>query len=194
VLSIPLHGDVKAEVGGAAIQFDGLVSTGGTIEFPENAQLTFPAGGIVNSEAGTIAFDVQPQWAGTDPTNNSLVQIRDENTWENTLELVKNNDALRYIIHDSHGVEYNVNLPIDDWPPGEQRHVTATWSDSQMALYVNGQLVGQTALDNPLTFGDSTPVHIGSDFPGASYGGAGGAISGFKLYGRALDAGEVARS
>ncbi len=194
VLSIPFHGDVKADVGGAAIQFDGLVSNGGTIEFPADAQLSFPAGGTVNSRAGTISFDVQPQWAGADQTNNSLVQIRDENIWENTLELVKNNDALRYIIRDSHGVEYNVNLPIDDWSPGEQQHVTATWSDTQMALYVNGQLVGRTALDNPLAFGDSTPVHIGSDFPGASYGWAGGTISGFKLYGRALDAGEVARS
>lgn len=191
-LSIPLNGDVKPEVGGAAIQADGLLSKGGAMEFPDNAQMSFPVGDTVNNKAGTISFDVQPEWAGADQTNNSLVQIRDEHTWENTLQIVKNFDALRYIIIDSTGVEHNVNIPIDTWAAGEQQHVTATWNDSNMALYVNGQLVGQTPLPNPLNFGETTPVHIGSDFPGTSYAGAGGTIGGLKIYGRALGAGEIA--
>lgn len=192
LVSIPFNGEVKPEVGGRNIQSDGLVSQGDQVDFPDDAQLTFPVGGNVNSKAGTISFDVQPDWAGSDQTDNSLVQIRDEHTWENDLGIVKNLGALRYIIIDSAGVEHNVNVPIDDWAAGEQRQVTATWDDTSMALYVNGQLVGQAPLPNPLNFNDTTPVHVGSDFPGSSYAGAGGPISDFKIYGRALGAGEIA--
>jgi len=191
VLSIPFKGDVKPEVGGDGMQSDGLVSNGGQVEFPTDAQLTFPAGGNVNSKMGTISFDIDPQWAGADETNNSLVQIRDEHTWENALQIVKNFASLRYIIIDSGGVEHDVNVPIDTWPSGESRTVTATWDDSNMTLYMNGQLVGQNTLANPLAFNDATPIHVGSDFPGASYSGAGGSISDFKVYGRALGADEI---
>jgi Concanavalin A-like lectin/glucanases superfamily len=191
LVNIPLRGEVKPEVGAGTIQSDGLVSQGGQVNFPDNAQLTFPVGGNVNSKAGTISFDVQPEWAGSDQTNNSLVQIRDEHTWENDLAIEKNFNSLRYIIIDSSGAEHNVNIPIDDWAAGEQRQITATWDNTSMALYVNGQLVGQTPLPNPLAFNDTTPVHVGSDFPGSTFSGAGGPISGFKIYGRALGSGEI---
>jgi len=193
LLSIPFKGDVTAEVGGGPIQADGLVSKGGEIEFTDAAQLSFPIGGNVNSKMGTISFEVQPQWAGADQTNNALVQIRDEHIWENTLSIVKNYDALRFIIIDSGGVERNVNIPIGDWQPGEARNVTATWDESSMALYVNGQQVGQNTLPNPLNFSATTPIHIGSDFPGAQYTGAGGTIRNFTVYARALGANEITR-
>jgi hypothetical protein len=180
-------------VGGGAFQTDGLVSGDGQVEFPEEAQFSFPAGSNVNSEAGTISFEVRPQWAGADETDNSFVQIRHEHVWENTLSIVKNNGALRFIIHDSFGVESNVNIPITDWSAGEPRQVTATWDGGGMALYVDGALVGQTPLNNPLNFTDSTPIHIGSDFPGSAYVGAGGWISDFTVYGRALGGEEISR-
>jgi hypothetical protein len=97
LLRIPFNGSVDAEIGGGAIQSDGLVTDGDQVEFPENAQYSFPLGKNVNSDEGTIAFDINPNWAGSDPTNNSLVQIRDENVWENALSIVKNYSALRFI-------------------------------------------------------------------------------------------------
>ena len=190
-LSMPLNGEVKVEVGDTAVQSDGLVSKGGSMEFPDNAQMSFPAGDTVNNKAGTISFDVQPDWAGSDQTNNSLLQIRDEHTWENTLQIVKNFDSLRYIIIDSAGAEHDVNIPISDWAAGQQQHVTATWDDSTMSLYVGGQLVGQNELPNPLNFSQSTPVHVGSDFPGTSYSGADATLGGLKIYGRALGPTEI---
>jgi len=191
LVRIPFKGAVDPDVGGGSIMADGLVSHGGDVQFPDNAQLTFPVGGNVNSSAGTISFDVQPQWAGSDETNNALVQIRNEHVWENTLSIVKNFDALRFIIIDSVGVERNVNIPIGDWQPNEPHSVSATWTEDSMSLYINGQLVGQQPLANPLNFSDSTPVHVGSDFPDASYVGAGGAIRNFTIYGRALAANEI---
>ena len=193
LLKIPFKGAVDAEIGGGSIQADGLVTTGGDVQFPDNAQLSFPAGGNVNSSGGTISFEVQPQWAGADETNNSLVQIHNEHVWENALSIVKNFGALRFIIIDSVGVERNVNIPIGDWPAGEPQRVTATWGDAAMALYINGELVGQNTLANPLSFADSTPVHIGSDFPGGAYVGAGGTIRDFTVYARALGANEISQ-
>jgi len=192
LLSIPFKGAVDAEVGGGAIASDGLVSHGGQVEFPDNAQLSFPVGNNVNSEAGTISFEFRPEWAGGDDTNNSLVQIRDEHTWENSLGIVNNFGNLRFVIHDSSGVERNVGMEIHDWPAGEQQQITATWNATTMSLYVNGSLVGQAELANPINFGSTTPIHIGSDFPGSAYSGAGGTISNFTVYGRALGADEVA--
>ncbi len=191
LLKLPFKGDINAEVGGGPIQVEGLVTQGGQVEFPAGAQLVYPAAGNVNSDAGTIAFEMQPKWAGADATDNSLVQIRNEHTWENTLSIVKNLNSLRYIIIDSAGVERNVNIPIDDWAAGEPRQVTATWDGDSMALYVDGQQVGENTLPHPLDFSTSTPIHIGSDFPGGSYVGAGGTIADFTIYGRALGADEI---
>src|SRR5262249_24477737 len=72
LLSIPFKGEVDAEASGVgALSSDGLVSHGGEVEFTDDAQLSFPAGGNVNSSAGTISFEIRPQWGGADETNNS---------------------------------------------------------------------------------------------------------------------------
>lgn len=190
LLSLPFKNGVDPETG-EPLETGGLVVNDGAVEFTEDAVLTFPAGGHVDGAAGSISFEIEPRWAGGDETNNSLVQIRDEHIWENNLQLVKNLSTLRFIIIDEAGTEHNVNIPITDWPAGERRRVTATWGDALMALYVDGEQVGQTTLSNGLKFSDTTPIHIGSDFAGASYAGAGGQISEFKVYGRALSPDEI---
>ena len=83
--------------------------------------------------------------------------------------MVKNINSLRFIIIDEGGVERNVNILIDDWQPGEAHQVTATWGEALMSLYVDGNLVGQNTMPNDLNFPTTTPIHIGSDFPGTSY-------------------------
>jgi Concanavalin A-like lectin/glucanases superfamily len=193
LLRIPFDGRVDAEVGGGPFQVEGLVTGDGTVDFPEEARLSFPSGDNVNSASGTISFELRPHWAGSDGTNNSLVQIRNEHVWENTLSIVKNLDSLRFIIIDSSGVERNVNIPIPDWNAGEVHTLTATWDAAGMALYVNGQLAGQNTLPNPLRFSETTPIFIGSDYPGSTYAGAGGSMREFVVYARALGADEIAR-
>jgi len=178
LLSIPLRGAVEPDrSGGPPPQTSGLVTNGGQVEFTEDAQYTMPAGGNVNSAAGTISFAIEPNWAGADDSNNSLLSIRDENQWENLLGIVKNYNSLRYIIHDEQGVESNVNIYIDEWQPNERHVVTATWDDQRMTLSIDGAQVGESPLPNPLRFGETTPIHIGSDFPGSTYSGANARIS-----------------
>ncbi len=193
LFKLPLNGDVKPEVGSGAIEADGLISQGGEIQFPDDAELSVPVGDNVRGEAGSVSFDFRPQWAGSDPTNNSLLAIRDENVWENSLAIVKNGDALRFIIRDSAGGESNVNIPITDWSAGDMRHITATWDGSSMTLYINGQVVGAAPLDNPLVFKPTTLMHIGSDYPTSPYGGAGGTMGPFTVFDRALTAEEVSK-
>lgn len=191
LLSIPLDGDLAADAGDAPTHADGLVVDDGAVEFTEDAQFTFPVGGNVNGEMGTVSFEVEPRWAGSDETNNSLLQIREEHQWENSLAIVKNFDALRFIIRDALGVESNVNILIDDWQPNVRQRVSATWTADAMVLYVNGRVVGRAAGPSGLRFAASTLIHIGSDYPGSTFRGAGGAISNLTVYGRALDAEEL---
>ena len=178
LLSIPLRGAVEPEQGaGPPPETSGLVTNGGQVEFTEDAQYTLPVGGNVNSGAGTISFTVEPNWAGSDDSNNSLLQIRDEHVWENSLGIVKNYNSLRYVIHDEQGLETNVNVYIDDWQPNERHIVTATWDEEQMTLSVDGAEVGASPLANPVRFRDAMPMHVGSDFPGSTYRGANARIS-----------------
>src|SRR6185369_2180812 len=68
LFKLPLNGDVKPEVGSGAIQADGLVSQGGEIQFPDDAELSVPVGDNVKGDAGSISFEFRPQWAGSDET------------------------------------------------------------------------------------------------------------------------------
>jgi hypothetical protein len=191
LLSIPLKDSVDPEQGGGPTQAEGVEVKRDGVEFTEEAQYTLPARGHVDGERGTIAFELQPHWAGSDETNNSLLQIRDEHQWENNLQIVKNYNSLRFIIIDSAGVESNVNVYIDSWRADEPHRVTATWGEALMTLYVDGQQVGQSTLPNDLVFRDTTPIHVGSDFPGSLYAGADGRIRDLRIYGRPLAPGEI---
>jgi len=191
LLSIPLKGSVNPDQGGNVTQVDGVVVDGNSVDFTDQAQYSLPAEGHVDGEMGTIAFEIEPHWSGADETNNSLLQIRDEHQWENNLQLVKNYNSLRFIIIDEAGVETNINVYIDNWQADQSHRVTATWGEAQMALYIDGQQVGMTTLPNDLAFGDATPIHVGSDFPGTQYAGANSRISNLTIYGRPLSAGEI---
>ena len=191
LLSLPLKGSVDPEQGGSPPKTDGVVIDGDAVEFPADAQYTLPAGGHVNGQAGSIAFDIEPRWDGSDQTNNSLLQIRDDDAWANNLQIVKNLDSLRFVMIDSAGVQTDIVANIADWQANEPHRITATWGDSVMTLYVDGEAVGQMPFANSPTFKPTTPIHVGSDFPGSQYRSADGRISNLTIYGRPLRAGEI---
>jgi hypothetical protein len=152
------------------------------IKFTEHAQLTFEQAGGASGEAGTITFDVEPDWAGNDPTDNSFVQIRAENQWANRLQLVKNGRYLRFILSDSFGREADISVPIDEWVPGESHSLTASWGDGRTSLFVDGRLAGMNTYEGEFEIGPNTPLHLGSDFRSSDYGGASATIRGFRLF------------
>jgi hypothetical protein len=191
LLSLPLDGKVETSDNTPPSLAEDLKVDENGVNFTDTSELVFPADGHVNGAAGTIQFDIDPDWAGADQTNNSLLQIRNEHKRENTLQLVKNFNSLRFIFIDNTGQERNVNIYIDDWQAGQPHQVSATWGDALLSLYVDGELVGSNTYPGQLEIAPGTPIHVGSDFLGTSYAGAGGTISNLKVYGRALGADEV---
>jgi hypothetical protein len=192
LLSVPLKGAIDTESGIPPISAEGLnVGQDGAVQFGDDAMVQFQADGNINGEAGTIGFDITPNWAGGDPTNQSFVQVLSgDNVWENRLSLVKNYNNLRFILVDDSGVERNVGLEINDWAAGERHRVTATWGDALMSLYVDGRLVGQNTYEGSLKVSPGGPIYLGYN-RGGVYSGPGGALSDFKIYGRTLDQSEL---
>lgn len=160
------------------------------LDIGEDSVLTFPNAGNVNADQGSIAVDITPQWNGNDPTDNSFMQLRTENEWNNRMQLVKNGPFLRFILTDATGHEADISYRIDHWQQGEEYKVTATWADGKTNLYVNGQPVGSNEYPGPFEIPPGTPLYVGSDLPGGSYKGANGRLTA-RVYNRALAGDEI---
>lgn len=159
------------------------------ITFADDAQLVFPDAGNAKGDAGSIAFEVEPDWEGGSRENHALVAIHNLDQWANRVEVVKNERYLRYIFTDNTGQERDISLAIDQWQPGERHSVTATWGDSSTMLYVDGRLVGRNTYPGSLELRPGTPLYLGSQ--AGNFSGAGAKIENFKIYGRALDQSEI---
>jgi hypothetical protein len=152
------------------------------IKFTEGSKMTFEQAGGASGEAGTISLDIEPDWEGGAQTDNSLVQIRDPNSFGNRLQLVKNGRFLRFILADNSGREADISVDIRDWEPGDPRKITATWGDGRTSLFIDGQLAGSNTYEGSFDISPTTPLHLGSDFDGSDYSGANGVIRDFTLY------------
>lgn len=154
-----------------------------------DSKLVFPDAGNVRGDAGTISLDVVPNWAGSDESNNSLVQIVNPNQWSNAFLLVKNGRYLRFVFRDNTGAERDISVPIDAWTPGDRHNVTVTWGDAATAMYIDGRMVGQNTYPGQLEIRPGTPMHLGSAFE--NFRGFDGGIKA-EVFGRAKNADEVA--
>ncbi len=183
VLSLSFDGTLEPQKGEAPVVADGVTfDSGNGATFATDSQFVIPdAGAMLGQNAGTIAFTIQPDWAGSDPIDASLVQIRDPNQWDNRIQITKNGQYLRFLFTDNTGQESGAGITINNWQPGDIHQVTATWGDSVASLYVDGRLVGQGNFAGQFQPQATTPLHIGSDFPGGQPG-AQATISNFQLY------------
>lgn len=155
------------------------------IEFTENSRVEFPNAGNASKE-GSITFTIKPDWAGGDPTNNALVQIRQEHEWNNRLEIVKNGEFLRFIVTDNTGKETDISHRIIDWQPGEEQIVTASWGKDESGqgrteLSINNQIVGRNEYSGEVEFRPGTPMIFGADHPGSTYSPAQAQINNFTV-------------
>jgi len=156
---------------------DGIkISDRGKIEFPNYA----------NGDAATISFNIQPDWAGSDQTDNALVEIRQEHEWANRLELVKNGEFLRFIVTPDSGQEADISVRINDWQPGDSHDVRASYGKDDSGngwtyLYIDNQLVGKTPYTGTLQFPQGTPMYLGGDHNSSNYQGANASIRDFTL-------------
>lgn len=134
--------------------------------FPPGAALAYPEAGGVDSEQGTIAFWMRREWDPADSLSRPLVQLRTA-TWENRLELGVGSTYVGFNITTADGFENGAGSQIR-WGADEWHHVTATWDDSLMSFYVDGQLVDQRSYSGDLHLPSSAPLYVGSTPSGPS--------------------------
>jgi hypothetical protein len=139
---------------------DGIrITDGSAVEFPNN----------VNPEAATFSFKIEPDWAGSDQTDNALIQLRGQNEWSNRLELVKNGEFLRFILTPDTGKEADISVRITDWQPGQQHDIRASYGNGQTSLYIDGRFAGSTPYEGTFQPPAGIPLQIGGDWQGSSY-------------------------
>ncbi len=149
--------------------------------FPPDSRFAYPNNGGVVNDHGSVVFWVQPvDWDGGDPTDNSLVQLRNPGSWANRLQIFKNGPYLRFLFTPDTGQETNVGQDIRTWKRGEWHFVAASWGDSITTMYVDGRQIGQGPYEGELDVPDGTPLYVGSDLPGGA-DAAGAIVSQFAV-------------
>ena len=143
---------------------------GDGIKVGDTADIKFPNN--VSPDAATISFKIQPDWSGSDQSDNALLELRGEHDWSNRIELVKNGDFLRFILTPNSGQESDISVRISDWQAGDEHSIQAQYGNGTTSLYIDGHLAGSNQYTGQLQFADNVPLHFGSDYPGSNYGGA----------------------
>jgi hypothetical protein len=86
-------------------------------------------------------------------------------------------------------------VSVNQYPPGQFYHVTATYDGATLKLYVNGVLDNQIALTDAIEYDSSVPYTIGSNFSGFRDIGYArtwnGVIDELQFFDRALSAAEI---
>ncbi len=161
---------------------------GSGIQVGEDGHMTFP--NVANANIGSVSLDITPNWNGADITDNSFMQIRQPHQWENSMQLVKNGQFLRFIVRDDGGHESDISFKITDWPQGDAKRITASWEDGVINLYVDNRRVGTNTYPGTIDFGES-PILLGGDHAGGSYNGLDGNIDNFQVFKDATGGGQL---
>jgi VWFA-related protein len=166
-------GTDRLGVSGSAAYFDG-----------SGSQVTIPHTSSLNSANGTWAA-----WVKLQGSTSMFIVDKDTYQWsqDGHLEVGVNNEVC-FSIEDSTESGYKQACSADGTLARNQwRHITATWGNNGIKLYVNGSLVAQ----NSYTGGVNSPgdLIIGSNI--ANTNPANGSIDEVRIYNRALSASEV---
>lgn len=180
-----LRGDSDAAAGAAQVTAENVdfeVEPGAY--FPPNAALSFSGRGGLRVEEGTVMFWVQPvDWDGSVQDSYSFFLLRDPKTLDHHFAILKNQHSLRFQVVNEAGVQVNLFSPIDDWQRGEWHHVAATWGNSLLNLYVDGERVAADVLDGLPAVPPDSPAYWGSS---RGTNGAGAILADTRIFDRVL--------
>lgn len=162
--------------------------------FDSESQVRIPNAGNISGDAGSIAFELKPKWAGDDNSDASFFDLRTPNEWTNRMELVKNGPYLRFLMWDSEGNENGIGFQMKNWAADESHPIAMTWGadangQKMMSLYVDGNLVGQRVYEHDFNVPNDQPLVIGNNVGGGL--GARSILSGFQVYNKPLDSGRI---
>jgi hypothetical protein len=157
------------------------------VDMGDDSVLTFPALGNVSGEAGTIHFEFEPDWDGSEASGRTLFRIDEPGQWNNRVRLVKDGNYLRYMFFDNTGAEQNINTPIDNWQAGEPHELTVNWDQNvgKISMYIDGELMAEKPYEGELILDSKSRFDLGSK-GGDGYIGAGGRITNLTAYDRPL--------
>jgi len=212
VLYLPFDGTPQAVVSGGTsapkIVNAGLAfllgKRGECVRLPGDCR--YSSQGNFQSQVGTIAFWVRPQWSVEDKTGHYLFSLYGSRElkvpWlRNRWSLVAAQRQLNcWISGNKQGQEVRLHAPIVDWKPGQWHHIAVTWNhlgsgqaDGEICLYVDGQRVNHRSgvrldvgpVDELLDIGrdsDGSPDYAEAD------------LDEFYIYARALSTTEIQRA
>lgn len=129
----------------------------GDAEFPSTERVAIPVPGEVADDGGSVSLWVEPDWQPGNGDDATLVQLGD------TMRVSKHGHSLHLESAGPGGVFHEVGASIDDWNPGERHQVVASWTDGELSLYVDGELVGRRNGHRPVDPGSSSHLYVGSD-------------------------------
>jgi hypothetical protein len=135
----------------------GKYGSGVTIDSADT--LTYPTAGNMNRSEGAIEFWLRPAWNGNDGISHTFFEVG--NGWSNRMRIMKDGgNYLRFMVWDEI-TEYGANYYVGDWKAGEWHHVSATWTGTNIALFIDGVQRASDAISNlPSELADT--IFIGS--------------------------------
>jgi len=159
---------------------------------PGAGYLHFPAKNIINPKSGTVEMWVSPlDWDGSEDKFHVFFDARGQGSiylykyYQGGLKILTAPKA--------GGPYYSVNADIKNWKPGQWHFIAGTWSQSRLAVYVDGKLVkSATQLSLPASI--SGEFEIGDDpweEPGISRTSQ-SLVADVRIYDRALSAQHIA--
>jgi hypothetical protein len=153
----------------------GVVGSG--VAIGSGSVLSYPVAGVLDPQAGTVEFWIQPKWNGNTGTphvffqagqqfdNCLLMQIDGAN---NVRFMTWGDDPATAAVEKD--VESGVGFSGAAWKAGEWHHRVATWTDSgrRLALHVDGRLADSS--DKGIVLGppSTTDFSLGTAIDGSS--------------------------
>lgn len=124
------------------------------------SMLIFPVPQRITS--GTIRFAVTSDW--TNQENVPFVEITGPPMSLNHIRLLKLGRYLQFSSIDGSGFDAEISTPIDTWAADEQHVITATWSHTSIALYIDGEPAAEQSLHEPIVHQMGALLLIGAQF------------------------------
>jgi hypothetical protein len=161
-LAIAREGSSVAAEGTHPLVDEGVESdpVTGALRFPPGARLVYPDAGGIDPGEGAVAFWIRKEWAGDEQRARSLLELRTD-TWENRLELGLGPAYLRFLLTTKDGIETPAGASVA-WQPDEWHHVTISWGQALMALYIDGKIAEQQTYAEDMQLPAGTPLYIAS--------------------------------
>lgn len=155
------QGEVPTQASGITYQAG---VQGQAANFSPTNIVRYPRTGNIDSREGTLSFWIKPPWNGNDGQTYCFASC---GVGGGMLFAKDGANNLRSIFnrYGDGAPEEGVAINVSSWAANQWHFVAYTWSDSagRLRLYVDGALVNERILANPLNLVTASDLYVGSD-------------------------------